>query len=121
MGMTWQCHVIRASTIYNIQELNHCLLYLDSISETDDILPGGDTKMLTLFAGSGPASLGAPAKCGSLRRLRASADAFPSFIPKEVERIKDPFARKLATRIERLPVQVKSTGMFGCRENRYFF
>lgn len=31
---------------------------------------------------------------------------FPSFLPKEVERIKDPFARSLAKRIERLPVQV---------------
>lgn len=29
---------------------------------------------------------------------------FPSFLPKEVENIKDPFARRLATRIERLPV-----------------
>jgi hypothetical protein len=31
---------------------------------------------------------------------------FPSFLPKEVENIKDPFARRLATRIERLPVSV---------------
>ncbi|KAJ6402549.1 hypothetical protein OIU84_014613 [Salix udensis] len=31
---------------------------------------------------------------------------FPSFLPKEVEKIKDPFARSLAKRIERLPVQV---------------
>ncbi|KAL3511053.1 hypothetical protein ACH5RR_030454 [Cinchona calisaya] len=31
---------------------------------------------------------------------------FPAFLPKEVENIKDPFARKLASRIERLPVQV---------------
>lgn len=31
---------------------------------------------------------------------------FPSFLPKEVEEIKDPFARTLAQRIERLPVQV---------------
>ncbi|KAB1206736.1 putative hydrolase YugF [Morella rubra] len=31
---------------------------------------------------------------------------FPSFLPKEVENIKDRFARKLATRIERLPVSV---------------
>lgn len=41
-------------------------------------------------------------------RFRVSAaQAFPSFLPKQVEIIKDPFARKLATRIERLPVQVK--------------
>ncbi|RVX02633.1 putative hydrolase YugF [Vitis vinifera] len=69
--------------------------------------------MFTLVAGSVPAGLGATAKCGSLWQFRATADVFPSFIPKEVERIKDPFARKLATRIERLPVQVKSTGVFG--------
>ncbi|KAJ6396349.1 hypothetical protein OIU77_021392 [Salix suchowensis] len=31
---------------------------------------------------------------------------FPSFLPKEVEKIKDPFARSLAKRIERLPVQI---------------
>ncbi|XP_057482105.1 alpha/beta hydrolase domain-containing protein VTE7 isoform X4 [Actinidia eriantha] len=39
-------------------------------------------------------------------RFRVSAEAFPSFIPREVEQIKDPFARNLASRIERLPVQV---------------
>ncbi|KAH9618774.1 hypothetical protein KSS87_008061 [Heliosperma pusillum] len=31
---------------------------------------------------------------------------FPSFLPKEIHKIKDPFARNLALRIERLPVQV---------------
>ncbi|KAG2706977.1 hypothetical protein I3760_05G127100 [Carya illinoinensis] len=31
---------------------------------------------------------------------------FPSFLPKEIENIKDPFARTFATRIERLPVSV---------------
>ncbi|CBI27283.3 hypothetical protein VitviT2T_000044 [Vitis vinifera] len=65
--------------------------------------------MFTLVAGSVPAGLGATAKCGSLWQFRATADVFPSFIPKEVERIKDPFARKLATRIERLPVQLSSS------------
>ncbi|XP_030514702.1 uncharacterized hydrolase YugF isoform X2 [Rhodamnia argentea] len=34
----------------------------------------------------------------------ARADAFPPFLPKEVENIKDSYARKLASRIERLPV-----------------
>ncbi|KAB1211517.1 2-hydroxy-6-oxononadienedioate/2-hydroxy-6-oxononatrienedioate hydrolase [Morella rubra] len=34
---------------------------------------------------------------------------FPSFLPKEVEEIKDPFARTLAQRIERLPVQTGSS------------
>ncbi|KAL6961190.1 Alpha/beta hydrolase domain-containing protein vte7 [Sarracenia purpurea var. burkii] len=31
---------------------------------------------------------------------------FPSFLPKEVHQIKDPFARTLAQRIQRLPVQI---------------
>ena len=35
-----------------------------------------------------------------------SDDGFPPFLPKEVEKIKDPFARSLAQRIERLPVKV---------------
>ncbi|XP_056165368.1 alpha/beta hydrolase domain-containing protein VTE7 isoform X2 [Syzygium oleosum] len=34
----------------------------------------------------------------------AGAGAFPPFLPKQVESIKDPYARKLASRIERLPV-----------------
>ncbi|XP_050227698.1 alpha/beta hydrolase domain-containing protein VTE7 [Mercurialis annua] len=34
---------------------------------------------------------------------------FPSFLPKEVEKIKDPFARSLARRIVRLPVQMGSS------------
>jgi hypothetical protein len=53
-------------------------------------------------------------KCASLKASKhkvfdvdGAGDAeFPSFLPKEVERIKDPFARSLAKRIERLPVQV---------------
>lgn len=32
---------------------------------------------------------------------------FPAFLPKEVHKIKDPFARNLAQRIQRLPVQVQ--------------
>lgn len=38
--------------------------------------------------------------------VRSSSAGFPSFLPKEVDKIKDPFARKLATRIERLSVPV---------------
>ncbi|XP_058070397.1 alpha/beta hydrolase domain-containing protein VTE7 isoform X1 [Magnolia sinica] len=34
---------------------------------------------------------------------------FPSFLPKEVERIRDPSARRMARRIERLPVQISSS------------
>ncbi|KAK9105199.1 hypothetical protein Scep_022043 [Stephania cephalantha] len=33
-------------------------------------------------------------------------NSFPSFLPNEVQKLKDPFARKLAKRIERIPVQV---------------
>lgn len=36
---------------------------------------------------------------------------FPSFIPKEIHKIKDPFARNLALRIQRLPVQVGRPGI----------
>ena len=40
-------------------------------------------------------------------RVRVSENGFPSFLPKEVERIRDPAARELAKRIERLPVKVR--------------
>lgn len=36
------------------------------------------------------------------------AEVFPPFLPKEMEKIKDPFARRLASRIERLPVEVNT-------------
>ncbi|XP_047338662.1 uncharacterized protein Mb2734-like [Impatiens glandulifera] len=36
----------------------------------------------------------------------SSVGGFPSFLPKEVQNIKDPFARTLAKRIQRLPVQI---------------
>ncbi|KAF3431579.1 hypothetical protein FNV43_RR26310 [Rhamnella rubrinervis] len=49
------------------------------------------------------------AVCTVPRRLTVRSAGFPSFLPKEVEKIKDPFARKLATRIERLSVPVHST------------
>ncbi|KAL0447000.1 UNVERIFIED_CONTAM: hypothetical protein Slati_1827900 [Sesamum latifolium] len=38
--------------------------------------------------------------------FKVSASEFPAFLPSEVEKIKDPFARKLASRIERLPVHL---------------
>lgn len=112
------CHY----SIHQPRKCNHCLLHnrIVWVWNTEDNLQGGVTEMFTLVAGSVPAGLGATAKCGSLWQFRATADVFPSFIPKEVERIKDPFARKLATRIERLPVQVKSTGVFGFREKISF-
>ncbi|XP_074274800.1 alpha/beta hydrolase domain-containing protein VTE7-like [Silene latifolia] len=37
--------------------------------------------------------------------IRVYANGFPSFLPKEIDNIKDPFALNLAKRIERLPVQ----------------
>ncbi|KAK9277435.1 hypothetical protein L1049_006978 [Liquidambar formosana] len=55
-----------------------------------------------------PMALGRPTtKRTTLTRLRVwAADKFPPFLPKEVEKIKDLHARQLATRVERLPVQV---------------
>ncbi|CAK7326195.1 unnamed protein product [Dovyalis caffra] len=41
-----------------------------------------------------------------MRRSTVQGSNFPSFLPKEVEDFKDPFARMLAARIERLPVNV---------------
>lgn len=36
----------------------------------------------------------------------SNSSIFPSFIPKQVEKVKDIHARKMASRIQRLPVQV---------------
>lgn len=41
------------------------------------------------------------------RPFKVVAVKFPKFLPRDVERIRDTFALKLAARIERLPVQVK--------------
>ncbi|GFP87316.1 alpha/beta hydrolase domain-containing protein 14a [Phtheirospermum japonicum] len=38
--------------------------------------------------------------------FKVFASEFPAFIPKEIENIKEPLARKLASRIERLPVNL---------------
>lgn len=40
---------------------------------------------------------------------KGGGGVFPSFLPKEVQNIKDPFARTLAQRIQRLPVQIGSS------------
>lgn len=40
-------------------------------------------------------------------RVRASVNGFPSFLPKAVEKLTDPSARDMASRIERLPVEVE--------------
>ncbi|OMO71994.1 Alpha/beta hydrolase-1 [Corchorus olitorius] len=43
--------------------------------------------------------------------ILAVDDKFPSFLPKQVEQIKDKFARNLATRIERLPVSFSESSI----------
>lgn len=43
-----------------------------------------------------------------LRPFKVVADAFPSFLPNQVETIQDPLARKFAMRIQRLPVPVNN-------------
>ncbi|XP_050238946.2 alpha/beta hydrolase domain-containing protein VTE7 [Mercurialis annua] len=68
--------------------------------------------MYTLTAIS-PAFL-MPRKCRAAMHFTVSASDFPPFLPKEVQNIEDPFARKLATRIERLPVQVKFSNQEIC-------
>ena len=65
--------------------------------------------MLTSFsAGAGGATPPALTNLKWLnsRRLTIWAGCdFPEFLPKQVENIKDPYARKLASRIERIPVR----------------
>ncbi|KAK9676022.1 hypothetical protein RND81_11G048700 [Saponaria officinalis] len=46
-----------------------------------------------------------PLKCSNIFKVFANHE-FPSFLPKQIHKIKDPFAINLALRIERLPVQV---------------
>lgn len=57
-----------------------------------------------------PLSIGRnTSKCCSDRiLLSANANQFPSFLPKQVENVKDLFARKMASRIQRLPVELSS-------------
>ncbi|THG20318.1 hypothetical protein TEA_029453 [Camellia sinensis var. sinensis] len=55
---------------------------------------------------------GANLESGTRSLISATASGgggagFPSFLPKEVHKIKDPFARTLAQRIQRLPVQIE--------------
>ncbi|EFH66282.1 F16A14.4 [Arabidopsis lyrata subsp. lyrata] len=45
-------------------------------------------------------------ECTMKRPFKVTAEKFPTFLPSDVERIKDTFALKLAARIERLPVSV---------------
>ncbi|KAK4263579.1 hypothetical protein QN277_028972 [Acacia crassicarpa] len=62
---------------------------------------------MQVFALGSVSASAMPPSCGMPRRFRVLADGFPSFLPKEVEKIKDPFARNFAKRIQRLPVPVK--------------
>lgn len=58
------------------------------------------------MAMASPASKGGGSCLGALMdRNNGAGNGFPSFLPKEVQNIKDPFARNLAQRIERLPVR----------------
>ncbi|KAL3823978.1 hypothetical protein ACJIZ3_020007 [Penstemon smallii] len=62
--------------------------------------------MLISFPSGAPSIFG-PKKWRNQRpSFKVLASEFPAFLPREVENIKDPFARKLASRIVRLPVQV---------------
>ncbi|KAL2905420.1 Dolichyl-diphosphooligosaccharide--protein glycosyltransferase subunit STT3 [Bienertia sinuspersici] len=62
--------------------------------------------MLTLTPTYCSSSALKPSKKFQIKKLfKVSANGFPSFLPEEIEDIKDSFARNLALRIERLPVQ----------------
>ncbi|KAK3032565.1 hypothetical protein RJ639_036804 [Escallonia herrerae] len=75
--------------------------------------------MVALMLASPSTTAGSVVKCSArnLMGLRVSGcdyhggvgggGRFPSFLPKEVHQIKDPLARTLAQRIQRLPVQTK--------------
>ncbi|XP_022131474.1 uncharacterized protein LOC111004671 isoform X2 [Momordica charantia] len=65
--------------------------------------------MLALTVASSLGSAPLHTKWKKPKRLGFTINEFPSFLPKEVENIKDQFARKLATRIERLPVSFSDT------------
>lgn len=68
--------------------------------------------LMSLAAGAAaatPMSSGRHASrcCTGRPGIAVSASEFPSFLPKQVENVKDLFARKMASRIQRLPVEVK--------------
>ncbi|XP_020979763.1 uncharacterized protein LOC107643694 isoform X3 [Arachis ipaensis] len=54
-----------------------------------------------------PLSVRVSAKRWSSVVVAAAHEPFPSFLPKLIDRIHDPFARRLALRIQRLPVPVR--------------
>ncbi|CAG7906779.1 unnamed protein product [Brassica rapa] len=51
---------------------------------------------------------------GLQRQITANGDGFPTFLPKEVKDIKDPFARALAQKIVRIPVPLQMENFRGC-------
>ncbi|XP_010552541.1 PREDICTED: monoacylglycerol lipase ABHD6-like [Tarenaya hassleriana] len=57
-----------------------------------------------------------PPSPARVRRLQvvANGGGFPAFLPKEVEKIRDPFARALAQRIVRIPVPLQMEKFNGC-------
>ena len=69
--------------------------------------------MVAVTASFAPAPAPAPSTITMPMKKRSGGTvcfaelSFPSFLPKQVENIKDTFARKLATRIDRLPVPVR--------------
>ncbi|CAF2275557.1 unnamed protein product [Brassica napus] len=46
--------------------------------------------------------------------FQSNGDGFPTFLPKEVKDIKDPFARALAQKIVRIPVPLQMENFRGC-------
>ncbi|XP_059317216.1 alpha/beta hydrolase domain-containing protein VTE7 isoform X2 [Lycium ferocissimum] len=68
--------------------------------------------LLSVRAGGAPLPtrvlVGSDVKWSNSRSLRIWSGEFPDFIPKQVEKIKDTYARKLASRIERLPVNLSN-------------
>ncbi|KAG2286719.1 hypothetical protein Bca4012_032767 [Brassica carinata] len=51
---------------------------------------------------------------GLQRQITTNGDGFPTFLPKEVKDIKDPFARALAQKIVRIPVPLQMENFRGC-------
>ncbi|XP_027920981.1 uncharacterized protein LOC114179002 isoform X2 [Vigna unguiculata] len=63
--------------------------------------------MLFLLPPKFPSQTRLPFPSSPKLKVVSETDVFPSFVPKEVHRIKDPFARSLSKRIQRLPVSVR--------------
>ncbi|CAN1152856.1 Uncharacterized hydrolase YugF [Linum perenne] len=66
--------------------------------------------MLLTTAATATVATPIAAKFHPSRRFTVSAEKFPSFLPNQIENIKDKSARNLASRIQRLPVAVGDSG-----------